>query len=377
MDDLVEQFENYADWVGDKSALYERVTRAGADDDLLLDIAAEAQDGQPGPETLLAAVHALLLEDSDHPLARFYPTCGGTVPDEDPFPAFREFCASNEDRLRELVATRRTQTNDIGRSAALVPAFERVARTAGTRRLALVEIGASAGLNLCWDRYAYEYGEAGTAGSTDAPVRIRTDVRGDRTPPLPDDDLSVERRVGVDLNPLDVTDPADARWLRALVHPGLERRHERLDAAIGIAREDPPELVAGDAVEELPALLDEAPEDAGEQSSPSPHSTPSREDADEQSSSSLGSASPRQDAALVVFSTYVLYQLDDETIAELRALLAEHSRERPIYWLSLDPEEHRAPATYRLVAFEGGDAVTESQIAEFEPYGDWIRWLDG
>ncbi len=367
MDDLVAQFEDYADWVGDKSALYERITRAGADDDLLLDIAAEAQDGQPGPETLLAAAHALLLKDGDHPLARFYPTCGGDAslsvgdaPHEDPVPAFREFCASNEDRLRELVATRRTQTNDIGRSAALVPAFEHVARTAGTRRLALVEIGASAGLNLCWDRYAYEYGDAGTAGPADAPVRIQTEVRGDRTPPLPDDDLSVEHRVGVDLNPLDVTDRADARWLRALVHPGLRRRHERLGAAIGVAREDPPELVAGDAVAELPALLDEAPEDAGEQSSPSPHSTPSRED-----------------TALVVFSTYVLYQLDDETIAELRALLAEHSRERPIYWLSLDPDEHRAPATYRLVAFEGGDAVAESQIAEFDPYGDWIRWLDG
>jgi len=348
MDDLGEQFEVYADWVGDKSALYERVTRAGADDDLLLDIAREAREGQPGPETLLAAVHALLLEDGDHPLARFYPTCGGDAPacvgdapDEDPFPAFREFCASNEKRLRELVATRRTQTNDVGRSAALVPAFERVARTAGSSRLAMVEIGASAGLNLCWDRYAYEYGEAGTAGPTDAPVRIQTDVRGDRPPPLPDDDLSVERRVGVDLNPLDVTDPADARWLRALVHPGLRRRHERLDAAIEVAQEDPPELVSGDAVAKLPALLDTAPDNS----------------------------------ALVVFSTYVLYQLDDETIAELRALLAEHSRDRPVYWLSLDPEENRAPARYRLVAFEGGDAVAESQIAEFEPYGDWIRWL--
>jgi len=350
MDDLAEQFETYANWVGEKSPLYERVTRAGADDDLLLDIAAEAQDGQPGPETLLAAVHALLLKDSDHPLARFYPTCGDAEPagvgdelDEDTVPAFREFCASNEDRLRELVATRRTQTNDVGRSAALVPAFKHVARTAETRGLALVEIGASAGLNLCWDRYAYEYEEAGTAGPADAPVRIRTDVRGDRTPPLPDDDLSVVHRAGVDLNPLDVTDPADARWLRALVHPGLERRHERLDAAIEVAQEEPPELVAGDAVTELPGLLDEAPEDS----------------------------------TLVVFSTYVLYQLDDETIAELRALLAERSRDRPVYWLSLDPEENRAPARYRLVAFEGGDAVAESQIAEFEPYGEWIRWLDG
>ncbi|HMB50285.1 MAG TPA: DUF2332 domain-containing protein [Natronoarchaeum rubrum] len=350
MDDLVEQFEAYADWVGDKSPLYERVTRAGADDDLLLDIAGEAREGQPGPETLLAAVHALLLQDSDHPLARFYPTCGGDasargsdVPDEDPFPAFREFCASNEDRLRELVATRRTQTNDVGRSAALVPAFERVARTAGTRRLALVEIGASAGLNLCWDRYAYEYGDAGTAGSADAPVRIECELRGDGTPPLPETELSVERRVGVDLNPLDVTDPADARWLRALVHPGLRRRHERLDAAIEIARDDPPDLVAGDAIAELPALLDEAPDNS----------------------------------ALVVFSTYVLYQLDDETIGELRGLLAEHSRDQPVYWLSLDPEENRAPATYRLVRFAGGDAVSESQIAEFDPYGDWIRWLDG
>ena len=65
-------------------------------------------------------------------------------------------------------------------------------------------------------------------------------------------------RGGVDLNPLDVTDPEAMRWLETLVWPEEDDRRERLRQAIAVALTDPPRLVRGDLLEELPALVEEA-----------------------------------------------------------------------------------------------------------------------
>ncbi|WP_254768193.1 DUF2332 domain-containing protein [Salinilacihabitans rarus] len=366
--DLAAEFERYAGWAADVTPLYGTLAAAAAEDERLLGIAADARPGQPAPQLLLAAVHSLLLDGVDHPLADYYPSCGGETTDRRTganegddggvVARFREFCLANEERLRDLLATRRVQTNDVGRTAVLLPAFERVARTAETRTLAQIEIGTSAGLNLNWDRYRYRYrsgetDDAGpsdrldrtdsavrTAGDPDSPVEVGAAVRGDRRPPIPRRFPRVVHRTGVDLNPLDPTDPADARWLRALVHPDQPDRRERLDAAIDAARTARPDLVEGDAVETLPRLLAEAPDDA----------------------------------ALVVFSTHVLYQLDDETVADLRATLREHGFERPVHWLSIDPDEDLGKPVYRHVRFVDG-AAEESHLARFESYGEWLRWI--
>lgn len=340
MEDLAEEFERYAGWASDVTPLYETLASAVAADERLLEIAAETRDGQPAPQLLLAAVHSLLLGGREHELAAFYPSCGGDDRDGDPTDAFRDFCLSDEDRIRDLLSARRVQTNDVGRGSVLAPAFERVARTTEAGPLAMVELGASAGLNLSWDRYRFEYDGVGAVGDPDSPVEIATEVRGHDRPPVPAAFPPVAHRVGIDLNPLDVTDPADAHWLRALVHPDQRRRRERLEAALDTVRRDPPELVEGDALDELPGVLAAAPDEA----------------------------------TLVVFSTHLLYQLDEETVADLRALLAERGSERPVHWLSIDPTEGLGEPVYRRVTFDGGEA-RESRLARFEPYGEWIRWL--
>ncbi len=221
----------------------------------------------------------------------------------------------------------------------LALAFEHVARTTEQRSLAQIEIGASAGLNLNWDRYQYDMSDAGRFGNPDSPVTISTTVRGDSRPPLAQELPNVAHRCGIDLNTLDVADEADARWLHALIPPAQHRRHERLETALDIARENQPPLREGDVLDELPHQLSEAP----------------------------------ANAELVVFSTHVLYQLDDETIAALRELLSDHSSERRVRWLSIDPNEGLGTPTYRLVTFSDGEA-TETQLAQFESYGEWIQW---
>ncbi len=337
--DISDKFTRYAGWVENKCLLYAELTEAAANDGHLLDIASEASSGQPEPELLLAATHSLLLEGRDHPLAQFYPTCEQTGSDKSPVAHFRDFCTVNEDQLRLIIATRRCQTNDVGRSAILLPAFEHILKITESNSLAQIEIGTSAGLNLNWNQYSYEFIGADRAGEPDSRVTITTEVRGKRQPPLPQNFPAFAHRCGIDINTLDVTDDEDARWLHALIHPNQTRRHRQLTAAIEVARENQPPLIEGDVFDELPAQLSNAPNNVG----------------------------------LIVFSTHLLYQLTEDQIAELRSLLSTHSSEQSVHWLSIDPDEELGEPTYRLVTFVDGD-VTESQIAQFESYGDWIRW---
>jgi hypothetical protein len=66
-------------------------------------------------------------------------------------------------------------------------------------------------------------------------------------------------RTGLDLNPLDVTDDDDVRWLECLVWPGETGRRERLAAAIETARRDPPPVHRGDLLTDLAPLARQAP----------------------------------------------------------------------------------------------------------------------
>ena len=342
-DMLAEQFDEFADWCVGTSPLYERLARGVADDPGLLNLAATVPEDRSPPHLLLASVHSLLLAGVDHPLSAYYRTCANdptTPTDSDPLPAFCAFCDGFADELRETLRTRRTQTNAVRRCAALLPALEHVSRvTVGP--LALIELGSSAGLNLLWDCYGYDYGEHGRYGRTDSSVRIVSTVRGDRSPPLPDGLPSVASRVGIDLQPLDVTDPADARWLRALVWPEHGERHELLRRAIAVAREQPPALVAGDAAETLPDVLAEIP-----------------------------SRHP-----LCVFDTQLRYQFDQTGRERLRSALEAAGGERELHVLSGGPangsREHGISLTHSV--FDPGERRTELLV--YQQHGEWIEWL--
>jgi hypothetical protein len=82
--------------------------------------------------------------------------------------------------------------------------------------------------------------------------------------PVPTALPEVVARIGVDLNPLDVTDADDLAWLRALVWPGPveAERLQRLDAAAAIAAQEPPILLAGDLLDRLPDALALVPDGA-------------------------------------------------------------------------------------------------------------------
>ena len=66
-------------------------------------------------------------------------------------------------------------------------------------------------------------------------------------------------RIGIDRSPLDLSAPEDARWLLACFWPDTGRL-ERTAASIRLAQADLPQLVSGDANEVLPGVLADLPD---------------------------------------------------------------------------------------------------------------------
>ncbi len=168
------------------------------------------------------------------------------------YAGFREGLITHWDTVRDVALVRRTQTNEAGRCAILLPLL-----AALPQPIALLEVGASAGLCLYPDRYAYRYDDRPALGT--GPV---LDCATTGPVPFPATLPDVVWRAGIDLNPLDITDADDVRWLETLIWPEHDHRRARLHAALDIARAEPPRIVAGDLNDELVPLAAEAPGDA-------------------------------------------------------------------------------------------------------------------
>jgi hypothetical protein len=179
-----------------------------------------------------------------------------------PYQEVRGVLLDRWDDVRATVQRRATQTNEVGRCATLLPVLAGLASTGSP--LALLEVGASAGLCLYPDRYSYRYtGSANVRldpGSGPSPVVLECIAEG--AVPVPQQLPEVVWRAGIDLNPLDVRDDDAMRWLQQLVWPEHQDRRDRLAAAVDLVRRDPPHLVRGNLVEQLPPLVAEAPEEA-------------------------------------------------------------------------------------------------------------------
>jgi hypothetical protein len=91
------------------------------------------------------------------------------------------------------------------------------------------------------------------AGPRDSAVVIECELRRGK-PPV--DIPPIAWRMGIDLAP-----SPDDEWLRACVFADHPDRLARLDAALEVAKEHPPALVRGDAIELLPGLICQAPAD--------------------------------------------------------------------------------------------------------------------
>ena len=193
--------------------------------------------GSVPPLRFAGALHRLVLERRAPALAVHYPTVGGTPGDVWPvaLATVQEHLAD----LRELVA-RPVQTNEVGRSSALLGGLLEVQRRTGLP-IRLLEVGASGGLNLLVDRYAHEVADDVVLGDPASPVRLHRPWQG--TPPSYDAVTIAERR-GCDPSPLDPTSTEDRLTLTSYVWADQVHRFERLRAALHVAAADPPAVEA-------------------------------------------------------------------------------------------------------------------------------------
>jgi hypothetical protein len=302
-----------------------------------IDILGSAHHHQPPANILLAAVQYLLLGGLDHPLAAHYPSLRlDAGPDGDPVTLFHDLLVEHRDRIVELVSTRTVQTNEVRRCATLLPAF--TAACEPGRSITLVEVGASAGLNLLFDRYRYAYGSV-VVGPGDSPLTLTSEIRTGQ-PPIPDEMPAVASRVGIDLHPIDVTDPDAVRWAQALIWPEQVERVERFETAVSIARSDPPEIRAGDALDLLPAVIESAP----------------------------------ADASLLVYHSFVLNQWDVASRSALDAMLAGASVRRRIDRVSIEMlVPGQAAPVVEHTRYESGDSDTK-RLGTAHHHGEWLRW---
>lgn len=342
------------------SPRYERLSAAVADKPELAEPLLAAPPDQRRAILFFAAVQYLLRTVArDHPLVAYLPTLGGSREVDSGLPAaLADLVAAHRDDLTALCATRTTQTNEARRAALLRPAFGRAADVAG-RPLALVELGTSAGLLLISDRYTCEYRHGdrvesyGPAGG----LALTCEVRGERWPSPAANDLAVADRVGIDLSPVDATDPQATEWLRACVWPEHTERLARLDAALAEVAVARPRLVAGEMVAALPAVL-----------------------------------STVDDGAVpCVFTSNALMYLSDADRRRLAATLAECGAQRDLTVVlneasqcgaemftgrpaEAGPRGVLAVGLLTLVAWRGGRATVEV-LARTGPHGEWLEWV--
>ena len=144
------------------------------------------------------------------------------------------------------------QTNEVRRSAAIIPALHLLAAQVDLP-IHLSEIGCSGGLNLRADRFALHAGSV-RYGPEDARVRLRPDWDGPAPRPAA---VTVARRDGVDLRPVDPTQ--DAERLLAYLWADQPDRVALTQAAIEEARAHPAKIEAMDALEWLPGALEPRP----------------------------------------------------------------------------------------------------------------------
>lgn len=324
-----------------KSPLYEMLALGIGADPTLIALAMRKKDGQPAANILLGAVHLLLLQGADHPLADHYPSVRpSAAPSGDPVPVFADFVRAHEAALIPIIESGVTNTNEVGRSAVLAPAFDHIARVTG-QSLHLIELGPSAGFNLNFDRYGYCYLRDGTevmtVGPANAAVWLACDLRGVAIPPLSDRAVPVFSRRGLELNPVDLRDPRTRLWLKALVWPELTERHARLDQAIASQLENPVAIFRGDAMKLLTPCLETLP----------------------------------PDGAAVVFHSHVTYQFSAEMRAALDALLLTLSAVRPIHRISI--EFHDAGYPIRHSVYAAG-STTQTTLGRCDPHGMWLEW---
>lgn len=300
------------------SPIYETLARAVADSPEIVGRLEELPVAKRQPNLLLASARLV------------------GAPLDDPF-GFADFVTARWSDVAGVMVERSTQTNEPARTAAFLPLLAAIEGP-----VALIEVGCSAGLCMFPDQYSISYNGAASL-VPHSPVRV--DVEASGPVPVPNRLPEVVGRIGVDLNPLDVTDAEDLAWLEVLIWPEHVARLARLRAAVQVVADDPPTLLRGDLVDTIDDAIAMAP----------PESTK------------------------VVFHSAVLNYLDPTARVEFAERVRRHPR--TVWFANEAPgvlegvtTELLPPSSASARAFFVLSEGTRRTFGISDPHGTWLRW---
>jgi hypothetical protein len=289
------------------------------------------------PLRWLGCAHDLVLSGEAPALAAAFPSPGRAGDAEGAWSAAKAVMAAAPERFATFMR-HEPQTNEVRRSACLLPGILTLARETGLP-LRVFEIGASAGLNQLWDSYRYDFGAAGVWGPDVAAVRIDAEWRGAAA--ALDTTVSVVSRRACDRKPVDIRDPVARRRLKAYVWADQFDRLARLESAIAAA-------LAGDV----------------------------RVDAEDAVSWTAANAVPLEGATtMLVHSVFWQYMPAESQAALTRVIAGLGERAEPtapFAWLRMEPSPRSlASMELRLTLWPGGE---DRLLAHVHPHGAWVDW---
>lgn len=229
----------------------------------------------------------------------------------------------------------------MGRSAVLCAGLLVVAARFGLP-IVLYEIGSSAGLNLMLDRYRYQFGEV-RWGDPAAALRLAPDWEG--PPPPVDAPLKIASRAGVDMAPIDVTQPEQSARLLAYVWADQAARLARLTTALQMAVTRPPIITADDAAVWLPRRL------------------------------RLAARGQRGKVRVLMHSLvwgYLTAEVKDRIERHMNACALRATYDAPLAWLSFEIEPEQRWVVLRLRIWPDG---SNTVLAHARAHGDAVKWL--
>lgn len=297
-----------------------------------------AHGGDALPLRLTGALHYLVLSGRDADLALAYPP--NEHSEDGIAPAISGAISRHGDFVVRYLDSP-PQTNETGRSAILLPAFLHLHERHGLP-LMLSELGASAGLNQNWHRFRYDYG--GTIwGDPGSPVTIACEWRGGTMPKMADIDIA--ESAGCDIAPIPIGTEEDRLRLKSYVWPDQPARLQRLEGALSVAANYPPNIAKAGAADWLAVRLQ-----------------------------------PVHGGRLhILFHTIMWQYIPADEKARAVELIEDAGRratpDAPFAWLRFEADEIQGSAGLTVTTWDGtAESGITTQLARGDFHGRWIDW---
>lgn len=331
------RFKNFANTeCKGSSELYEFLSLKISEDDEILELCTEAQNGQPVPNLLFGAVHYLLLKGQEHQLKEYYPsiTRSPRNMDDETFGYFKGFCNTFRNEIVSILKNKLVQTNEVRRCAYLYPIFSLVYSKV-KKPLSLIEIGTSAGLQLLWDKYSYSYGTEKIYGDRNSSVHISSELKGEHIPPFLPKSPPVASKIGLDLHISDLRNSEDYLWLKSLIWPEHQERLELFESASLCFGENPVELIEGDGVTLLTEVVESLP----------------------------------RDTIICIFHTHVANQIPEDLKFELLDKIKNIGNQRDVFHIYNNMWDRKLHIDYFIDGLE-----YKQTIGNTDGHGRWFEW---